>query len=321
VCSCKMIAEAPPAPPSPMKVAMPMDIGADLPEFMARPNDLPIPDEDSEDEHIFTSIDAVRSECEEEELQRRALLYENAKLRNEHWHLRNAAKHRENEQLRELLRFQQQQQQPPATYQGIGTSSPWMPWSGGHGGHSPTTNAMAGYSFGSDAATSSFGSSSERPSLTSPPKIIEDTPSEERTTVMMRNIPNNYTREMLFNLLNDRGFKKKYDLVYLPVDFKKKVGLGYAFINFVDHEVATSFSNVFHGFNKWIAQSDKVCEVTWSDALQGRKANIERYRNSPIMHESVPDLCKPVLFDGNGEMEPFPPPTKRIRPPREWRIE
>lgn len=141
------------------------------------------------------------------------------------------------------------------------------------------------------------------------------------TTVMMRNIPNNYSREMLFQLLNDKGFKTKYDLVYLPLDFKKKVGLGYAFINFVDHDEAERFKETFKGFNGWVAQSEKVCEVTWSDALQGRDLNIARYRNSPIMHEAVPDGCKPVLFGKDGERISFPPPTKRIRAPREWQSE
>jgi hypothetical protein len=151
--------------------------------------------------------------------------------------------------------------------------------------------------------------------------ILETVAPEELTTVMMRNIPNNYTREMLFQLLNDKGFKTKYDLVYLPLDFKKKVGLGYAFVNFVDHGQAELFKDVFKGFSGWVAQSEKVCEVTWSDAFQGRELNIARYRNSPIMHEAVPDVCKPVLFGEDGERISFPLPTKRIRAPKEWQME
>lgn len=264
---------------------------------------------------------ALQMGYDEEDL-RAVLLLENARLRNEHMQLMNSDLQRENERMKEALKMRQQW----AQYMPQQAMSQWSV-----GGCSPSNASVSGFQscYDSDSSPPARSSTSSFSSCSSfsgnvergAPKVIEDTPAQERTTVMMRNIPNNYTREMLFNLLNEKGLAKKYDLVYLPVDFKKKVGLGYAFINFIDHEVAASFWDIFHGFNRWIAQSDKVCEVTWSDALQGRKANIERYRNSPIMHESVPDLCKPVLFDKNGEMEPFPPPTKKIRPPREWRIE
>ena len=41
------------------------------------------------------------------------------------------------------------------------------------------------------------------------------------TTVMLRNIPNKYTREMLVKQLN-QDFKGRFDFVYLPIDFKNK---------------------------------------------------------------------------------------------------
>jgi hypothetical protein len=134
------------------------------------------------------------------------------------------------------------------------------------------------------------------------------------TSVMMRNIPNNYTRAMLLELINRHGFGLTYDFVYLPIDFAKKVGLGYAFINFIDHESAEQFRVCFSGFRGWTAVSEKVCQVMWSDVIQGRDAHIERYRNSPVMHVSVTDEFKPLLFK-NGERLPFPPPTKAVSPP------
>jgi len=136
------------------------------------------------------------------------------------------------------------------------------------------------------------------------------------TTAMMRNIPNNYTRTMLLELIDSEGFSGQYDLVYLPMDFKNNVGLGYSFVNLVDTETAKRFQRHFSGFRDWKAQSDKVCEVTWSGAIQGIDAHIERYRNSAVMHESVLDECKPVLFK-DGKRVPFPQPTKRIRAPRQ----
>merc|ERR1712187_1092030 len=69
------------------------------------------------------------------------------------------------------------------------------------------------------------------------------------------------------------------------------------------------------GYTNWAFDSSKVCEVCWSEPLQGLETHCDRYRNSPVMHELVPDEFRPVLFD-QGVRIPFPAPTKRIRPPR-----
>lgn len=136
-------------------------------------------------------------------------------------------------------------------------------------------------------------------------------------TVMMRNIPNNYMRDQLIDLLDQQGFKGMYDLVYLPVDFKGETGLGYAFVNLIMPDNARKFQEHFKGFSDWGMLSQKVCDISWSDVLQGLDAHINRYRNSPVMHESVPDSFKPALFS-EGERIPFPPPTRKIRAPRLW---
>lgn len=136
------------------------------------------------------------------------------------------------------------------------------------------------------------------------------------TSAMMRNLPNDYTRTMLLDLLRTEGFEGTFDFVYLPHDFRSCSGLGYAFVNFNNLESAKQFREDFTGFNRWAVASDKVCEVTWS-SLQGLEAHIERYRNSPVMHESIPEEQKPALFEGVDAV-PFPPPTKKIRLPRHW---
>lgn len=145
--------------------------------------------------------------------------------------------------------------------------------------------------------------------------------SDERvlTTVLMRNIPNNMTRDMLLDLINAEGFQGSYDFLYLPLDFKGMVGIGYSFINFISSEQAMRFQAHFAGFCRWGLQSDKVCEVSWTESLQGRDAHVERYRNSPVMHESMADGCRPVLYK-DGERIAFPDPTKRIRAPRQWSV-
>lgn len=140
-------------------------------------------------------------------------------------------------------------------------------------------------------------------------------PIEERTTVMLRNIPNNYSRQMLLDLIDSEGFTCQYDFIYLPVDFKSRASLGYAFVNLTSPPVAQRFWKTFNGFSNWILPSRKVCGLNWSGPHQGLDAHLERYRNSPVMHEGVPDAFKPVVFQ-DGVRIAFPPPTKRLREPR-----
>jgi hypothetical protein len=135
------------------------------------------------------------------------------------------------------------------------------------------------------------------------------------TTVMLRNLPNNYSRDMLLDLIDSEGFSQMYDFIYLPVDFKTRASLGYAFVNMANFEVANRFRLTFDGYSNWILPSRKVCGVSWSTPHQGLESHIERYRNSPVMHEGVPDMYKPVLFKDGIRVE-FPPPTKKIRAPR-----
>jgi RNA recognition motif-containing protein len=140
---------------------------------------------------------------------------------------------------------------------------------------------------------------------------------EPITSAMMRNLPNDYTRTMLLDLFRTEGFAGTFDFVYVPVDFRSCSGLGYAFINFTSFDSAERFRQHFTGFKQWSSlASDKVCEVAWS-SQQGLEAHIERYRNSPVMHESVPEDPKSILFEGLVAV-PFPVANKKVRIPRHW---
>jgi hypothetical protein len=139
---------------------------------------------------------------------------------------------------------------------------------------------------------------------------------EHSTTVMLRNLPNMYDREMLVELLNSEGFEGKFTFLYLPIDFKSHAGLGYAFVDMESPAEAERIRQHFEGFSRWILSSEKVCTVCWSlPEQQGLSAHIERYRNSPVMHKSVPDEWRPILLSA-GMRTRFPPPTRKIRAPR-----
>jgi RNA recognition motif-containing protein len=156
-----------------------------------------------------------------------------------------------------------------------------------------------------------------RPVVCAAPSSAEITEQAkaELTTVMLRNIPNRYTQSMLLEVLIEQGFRGLYDFVYLPMDFRNGVNLGYAFVNLITNEDALNFMLVFQGFSKWFVDSVKVCEVSWAHPHQGRHQHVERYRNSPVMHPSMPDDYKPMVFK-KGMRVPFPPPTKVIRAPK-----
>lgn len=141
----------------------------------------------------------------------------------------------------------------------------------------------------------------------------------DRTTLILRNLPMRYSRDHLLELLDQEGFFGLYDLVYHPIDFGTRLGFGYAFVNFKDVEAAARCNDHFSGFTTWNMANKKVCEVSQSTELQGLEAHVERYRNSPVMHESVPDEFKPAMFL-DGKRIPFPAPTKKVSKPRAPRL-
>jgi len=146
--------------------------------------------------------------------------------------------------------------------------------------------------------------------------VCGDLPEELRTTVVIRNLPRTYSREMVCEFMDEEGFSGRYDFVYLPTDFRTWLAFGYAFVNMVTPEDATDIMRCLDGFDEWKHDGEgKSCNVVWSDPYQGLQANIERYRNSPVMNESVNEKYKPMLYQ-DGKPIPFPVPTKKLRQPR-----
>jgi RNA recognition motif 2/RNA recognition motif. (a.k.a. RRM, RBD, or RNP domain) len=127
-----------------------------------------------------------------------------------------------------------------------------------------------------------------------------------RTTCMLRNLPNKYDINAVLDLLNTSGFSKCYDFFYLPIDWRNLCNVGYAFVNFRHHIDAVRFFEVFTGFRFPSINSRKICEVCWAN-VQGRTANVDHYRNSPILEK-----FRPLLFDGKGNLERFPEPDPEV---------
>lgn len=168
-----------------------------------------------------------------------------------------------------------------------------------------------------DEAESPAGEETVRrsPSLCWADESEDDAVEIEKTTVMLRNVPYNVSRDAVVKMMDDAGFNGLYDFIYLPIDFRSKSGFGYAFINMTSNAAALKFFEHFNGFTEWPMKSQKVAEVTWSEPSQGLDIHVDRYRSSPVMHEVVPDEFKPAMYSG-GLRVPFPVPLKAIRAPR-----
>ncbi|KAH8522396.1 hypothetical protein H0E87_003141 [Populus deltoides] len=108
---------------------------------------------------------------------------------------------------------------------------------------------------------------------------------DNRTTLMIKNIPNKYTSKMLLN----------------------KCNVGYAFINMIDPSQIIPFYQAFNG-KKWEKfNSEKVALLAYA-RIQGKAALIAHFQNSSLMNEDK--RCRPILFNTDGpnagDQVPFP---------------
>lgn len=134
------------------------------------------------------------------------------------------------------------------------------------------------------------------------------------TTIMLRNIPKSFTRQSFTALMDQQGFLGCYDFVHVPLNLQSHgtESVGYALVNMVCHEHGAELLEHFSGFE---LAPGEICEASWSNTCQGLIAHVEKYRNSAVMHESVPADHKPAVYQ-MGQWVPFPEPTRAIRAPR-----
>ncbi|KAL5558340.1 hypothetical protein UlMin_034551, partial [Ulmus minor] len=112
------------------------------------------------------------------------------------------------------------------------------------------------------------------------PSNLQDLKLLEKTTVMIKNVPNQFCRRDLLRILSEHcsdenrkvasmsdPIRSEFDFVYLPVDFRKYWGqnevanLGYAFVNFTSPTAAWGFFQCFNGLDWSVAKNNKICEV------------------------------------------------------------
>ena len=124
---------------------------------------------------------------------------------------------------------------------------------------------------------------------------------DQRTTVMIRHIPNKYTTKTLMEEL-DTICKNRYDFFYLPLDNENNCNLGYAFINFINPLHIVHFYHIFKQ-RKWrFFKSHKECDLTFAK-FQGKSeltANLDKNMNKIEDKSKLPiviDIVNPPKID------------------------
>ncbi|KAJ0491087.1 putative RNA recognition motif domain, mei2-like RNA recognition, RNA-binding domain superfamily [Helianthus annuus] len=149
------------------------------------------------------------------------------------------------------------------------------------------------------------------------PRFLFKGDEDSRTTVMIKNIPNKYSQQLLLNMLDNHCIQcnegddnqplSSYDFVYLPIDFVNKCNVGYGFVNMTTPEATRRLYKAFNHQNWEVFNSKKICELSYA-RLQGLEALKEHFKNSKFPCEVEEYL--PVVFtpprDGRTLTEPMP---------------
>ena len=115
---------------------------------------------------------------------------------------------------------------------------------------------------------------------------------DTRTTVMLKNIPNSYSQDDILRIISD-DFENQFDYLYLPIDFKFQLNVGYCFVNLDRPKTVARFVMLFKGV-EWEG-SKKVADVTYA-RTQGRKALLAAARNSKVSKTQHDPRLKPVVL-------------------------
>ena len=119
-------------------------------------------------------------------------------------------------------------------------------------------------------------------------KIINET--DQRTTLMIKNIPRNIIQSFLMEIINKK-FINLFNFFYLPIDFIKKENAGYAFINFKNSKHIVDFYIEFNE-KPWPFCPNRKCFISYA-RIQGFRAITQHFSSSNIM------------LVNNGEVKPY----------------
>jgi hypothetical protein len=101
----------------------------------------------------------------------------------------------------------------------------------------------------------------------------------EKTTIMIRNIPNGMTQDMLLEEI--MMVVPGVNFLYLPVSRRRQGNVGYAFVNFINGDKAEECLREFQNTKLSGHKSSKTLDIGFAQ-LQGFKQNVRFYRRSKV---------------------------------------
>jgi hypothetical protein len=126
--------------------------------------------------------------------------------------------------------------------------------------------------------------------------IIEDIINEkdQRTTIMLKNIPREISQLFLMSFLNNK-YKGKFNFLYLPIDFVKKINVSYAFLNLKNSKDIIEIYLDLHD-KPWSFCKNKNAYISYA-RIQGFKSISEHFSKSNLINNELDKLFKPYIND------------------------
>jgi hypothetical protein len=118
-------------------------------------------------------------------------------------------------------------------------------------------------------------------------------------TVMVRQIPRQFTQLMFLKEVNARGFDGLFDFLYLPFDLKKGINVGYGFLSFIEAKCAQDFRREFDGIflDKQMKAKGKPLRVHPAN-VQGYEANYQQFMQTQTGQKQDPQFSPLFLRPG-----------------------
>ncbi|KAF8077377.1 hypothetical protein N665_1043s0022 [Sinapis alba] len=123
------------------------------------------------------------------------------------------------------------------------------------------------------------------------------TGDDTRTTLIIKNIPNKYTYKMLVAEIDEKH-KGDYDFLCLPIEFKNKCNMGYAFVNMVSPLHIVPFQQTFNGKIWEKFNSGKLASLAYAE-IQGKSALASYMQKNPSPMKDEKHLFPQVSHHNN----------------------
>jgi len=143
-----------------------------------------------------------------------------------------------------------------------------------------------------DPLLSDSSSDSEAASGSQVPKTVNLAEEFERaggvvpgqaTTLMLRSLPPRLGQSALMVELARLGFEGAYNFLYVPLNLRIMKNMGYAFVNFLDADLANRFLTILETGEIYRRNGKLGKQICASVAhLQGLEANLKHYENSAV---------------------------------------